>query len=364
MDYNAIELIKTDLLKKLDSKFSYLNDFSKLENISDEFDKYLETYIIEGVFEHNFYFFDDIKINKNHKYIEKAGIYYNVGIYADIFNPNALILKILYLPDNGREIKPHNDYTVEIKKFGRYERIKLIYNIDLMEDKISHFISSVFDTAYAWFIGEKFKAVFENEKISIAKEIFSRIKSVIPNEEIWPKIWFGAITKEQGIYLLDHEVVNKALEKLKPGSSVLSISPYALLSEFINTTLPFEKMMAKDAIGCGDASIDVKLTDASYIEEESAYLRAEIDIYGSEYISIYPLIREGKYKLVACFPTNYKEQIIPVLENNQTAFIDHFHNSKKKINKCLSILTKRESNYPLAQMGEFLGGFVKGAISN
>lgn len=352
--------IQKNLLENIEQRFNSKTEFSEIAQLSESMDRYIEEFLVECIFEHHQYIFGAVKINKKDYCINKGGVYYNVAICTDIGDSNSIVLKILARDEKGKALK-YKTLPVLFDHFGRYQKMRILYNIDCDTNNMASIIKNIYDTTYKWFLNEKLKAMLDNEKISMTKEIYSRIKLLIPHEDIWPKVWFGAVSKEEGVYLLDHDNVTRSLITLRQKSSIISANPFKLVSEFINTVLPYAKMMAKEAINSHNESLDVDLTNALYHDEKNTYTLSEIGIYGSNSITIYPLIKQGSLLLIACFPTEHKAVVLPILKSNRQLLADNFISSSSKINRALKILKNIKIKLPISPIVEACAAFCKGA---
>lgn len=362
--------IKKVLLDALDRRYGKQDNYKNMVHIADDIDNFVEEYLINLIFQYHMGIFGPAKVykDKKDKYLVQNGLSYPIGICKKAGYKKIAVLEILAMDDGGKALPSERPMYVDISTFGRYERIEVSYNIRLDAEILTLMVSTVFETAYKWFLDEKLKTLLDREGVSMRSEIYDRVRTHLQSDELSSKIWFGAINlkekSDQGVYLFDYEHVKCSLESVKGGAANVVSNPYKIISEFINTTLPYEKMMAKEAINSNLSNFDVELENALYRDEQNLYALSEYDIYGSKSITIYPLIKEGQMRLIACFPQTVKSLVVPVLDSQKEALAERFKASGKKVQRILKMLKQKYSSPAPAEVGEFSAAFLVQLIKN
>jgi hypothetical protein len=101
-----------------------------------------------------------------------------------------------------------------------------------------------------------------------------------------------------------------------------------------------------------------ELPNANYAKTLSIVSEAEIAIYGSDIVVVYPLVETMPY-LVAVFPKDKRDNIVPFLEQHRADFSEAFLRSRDRLKNFVKSLLAPRQSIDYGKLGEFLSGLAK-----
>lgn len=242
---------------------------------------------------------------------------------------------------------------------GRYTKLKCFFpdSMSMQHNRACSLITTVFEIGYRWLREALLKTVSQHQKL-LADDLYSLVRTFAPNEELIDGLWFAVGAKEGGFYVLDTRAAETALRIVGRSQASLSEGSSRLVAEFVSALFPEEQTFAGTAIRNRLSHIIAELPKASYAKTLSMVSEAEIAIYASDVVIVYPVVETMPY-LVAVFPKEKRDSIIPFLEQHRADFSRAFLRSRDRLKTFAKSLLAPRQTLDFGKIGEFLGGLAK-----
>jgi hypothetical protein len=151
--------------------------------------------------------------------------------------------------------------------------------------------------------------------------------------------------------------VTYGIKKSKRVAQSIFTSPIRLVSELISMKLPLEEANSRLALEKGSC-VDVQIEKSDYSNNRTLLTYASMAIFNSDYVSLYPIEREGKSFLIAIFPTKHKKKIEPLLDIHAEKISERYKLFFSKMKKLFDLLKKSKSSIDYSDFGSFFGSFT------
>jgi hypothetical protein len=218
------------------------------------------------------------------------------------------------------------------------------------------------ETTYEWIQKQLNQIIFKSSLHS--NYIYDQIALLMPNKKCMDYLWLVGLNEKNGSYILNSNIVRKSIDRISNQARDFNESPTQIIVTLLTTVLPFEETNSKIAINQDDC-ININTRDSLYVDDENIFTLAEIALFGTENISIYPIVREGNTYFLAVFPTNQRKEIELVLDENEKRLNREFNLFSSKYKRLKA--TYMRSKFAQADhgaRGAFWGGFVTEAVKN
>jgi hypothetical protein len=349
--------LKTHLVKEIDKIFVHMK-LTDLATLAESFEDFLRGYTLTTIRETCATLVVGAKENPSSLLFVYSGIEFEIIVAEEIVRSEVLQL-VFIRRDTRTHSRRLRSHTLRIHGYGRYQKIQILYSseIPLNLEILSEIALAIFETGYKWLEGAVVSVV-ANAEIDLSKALYSFVRTVFKEPELLRHFWFVSVTKGQGIYLFDEDAAANALTIASLKAAPLGISPLSLTSEILTCLLPYELIATREAVSSGSC-INIDLTQSKYLETDSPLATAEIVMYGSEVISVFPIVRHGNAFLVAVFPTQNRY----ILEREITLYQDElarrFHYFQNHLERSIAALKSVSQKWSYGKVGELLGGIAK-----
>jgi hypothetical protein len=233
----------------------------------------------------------------------------------DLVSPSALAVVVLRVqgPRHLRLVRAKGRLT----GCSRFETITAIIDPELggCVDAVLGLAQATLDSGYAWLL-EFVRTQIRSLESALALKLYGYSRQMLSNDLArW--LWFVVIWPQTGgVYLFDRISADAALDALTEERGATSESPAALFGHLLTTAVPFDQMFSRTVIETGEC-LDVQLVTAAYRDSASGYAVAEDVLYTPKVATLYPVVREGLAFLLAVFPADRRDSILPVLQEHQ-----------------------------------------------
>lgn len=254
--------------------------------------------------------------------------------------------------------------TFQLRGFGRYKKIRFFISsvLDPRFEFIEAVVNVIFDETYGWY-KNKVKNLVGAERASLAKNLYSYLANIFPDDEIRQNFWFGCVTEEEGFRLIDQSVALAAFKIVDQNSYLHGHSTNRLVAEILTTVLPRQKLLMQRAVTL-NRCVDADLSQAQYKHEGSIYASALEALYGSERFTVCPILTEGKICVVTLFPTPLRSFVEPILFEHRAGLVQECERSLSFIKRLRAMLEEKVQRVPYGKTGEMIGGIIKSFIQD
>ena len=278
-------------------------------------------------------------------------------VYSEPLNPNSLL--IAFLP-RGSELVGSKRVRekARIDGVGRFEKLTVVFPQDLQLDieRILTLSKAVIESGYEW-LERQVLAVISDEAIA-ASGIYGYVATIVRDRKVLQDLWFSAINRDTGIYLLDRDQIQVSVRRVQPNAKNWDVSPFSLVAELWTTLIPFDLLDAKIAVESGK-SIDVNFKKAKYLNTESLLAEAEVSVFNTEAYTICPIAEAGETHLCAVFPSVRKAELQDLLMvYHREALAERFQHFQSRLRRLAKLLTRPRSSVSPSVLGEFAGSAV------
>ena len=353
-----IYAIQAHILISLNNDFQ-LSSILDIADIADELENKIPEIIRNSILECSAIIHDHATTKDNILYsININAKHYEVVVQKDILHPTEFRVAFL----NRDFIKTNSNFTEKECKLtdcGQFETLNIFLPqrtaIDF--EFIHELVQAIFSSCYNW-LEQKIHELSMDNYIA-ASSLYSYIRRIFPIEDHWRSLWFFTVKDDIVFYLLDKEVLKKGIELSKTTSKHIDRSPLRLISELLILKLPIHESSAKKALELGKC-IDITIEDMPYAETKSLLVAAELGIIGGNNASVFPVMKEGNNFLLVGFPTKFRKDIEPILELHRENIQEQFKLFNSRILRVWNRLKNRKRDLHLGQIGELIGGILKG----
>ena len=290
--------------------------------------------------------------------------------YADISSISSMGILVCDLAQRRRTHK----FNIKFNGLGRYKAGILIISDILSKHSsaIQTVVKALYDEATTWVREFAYQKAREL-KNRVTDEMYRLLRILFSaNEALVDRIWLAIIRDKFGGYLFDEQAAKSTVELIRTKTEEMPYSVPRIFLGALTSLIPLDDMFSKYALADG-TSLRCDIGQAKYLSDKTMYAIAE-ELYmesksenASRILTIYPIVRDEQPFLLAAFPTEYENEIVPVLRDSS----DVFRDATKKLRKSLKALDKRlisnpdistTSVSPYGPLGELLGGVIKGII--
>lgn len=301
-------------------------DISKITKIHNELDKLSMgasnnklVEFIEKIDEMILDMVRDSVLNLFHKTLN-GELIIDGNVYSLMFSPNVHnnfnLVVVLKNTISMHDKKIEKSVKIDGKRWGSYGTVTLIapHYLWRQHDSILMEIKEVYEICYSWLDAFMHKTInkFETELSEEIYEIFTRTSNSMHkgylNESVWFVIADGR--EKKGYHIVGGE--NKEIVKNIFVNSQSVFSPAQLLLNLYTNTDDFEKIFSKIAIQ-EKKIMDFNLSNAKYKASRYPFYVSERILAASDDFSMYPLVDEGHYYLLAWYQQRYKKDAEEVL---------------------------------------------------
>jgi hypothetical protein len=166
----------------------------------------------------------------------------------------------------------------------------------------------------------------------LISSLYHLLYALLPENIGTSRIWLATTTKGYGHYLLEPSVISTTLKDSSQRAVNLGQGPGALLSRFLNATVPLEQTWGLEAAK-ENRCIDLNFESSKYRADQADLFRAELAVFGGAAACIYPICFEGETFLIAVFPIEIKNVLIPILELSAADLNSRFQEARSRIQK-------------------------------
>lgn len=229
--------------------------------------------------------------------------YFELTVTRDVRQPTTLLVTLLPRSptrDSGTQTVHRSR---RLGGYGQYEKLELVMGKRAAEHAtlIADVVVAVLESGYAW-VKERIDAFVKRQEVALGGRLYAYMRSIFPSAEVADNLWFAVLTEEYGFRLIDPQAADRAYGLMEPHARAYGHSPTQLVAELLQTRLPREKLLMHKALALGQC-VDVDLADASYRKEGALYATVLAALYGSDAFTIFPLREDGRFSILALFPT-------------------------------------------------------------
>ena len=272
------------------------------------------------------------------------------------------ILEIAVVPRGITEdaIASFRSESLTLEGGGRYKTIKwhIPNQIVMEQSRAFALVTEIFGIGYRWFKEALLQMVSQHQK-QLADDLYGLLRTLVPNTELMDGVWFAVGATEGGFYLLDVRATESAFNILGRSRAPLAEAPSRLLAEFVSALFPEEQTFASRAIREKLSLLVADIPKGSYAEKLSMVSEAEMAIYGSNIAIVYPIVATGMPYLVAVFPKEKRDSLVPFLEQHKEVFAEKFLRSRDRLKHFIKSLTSPRRHLEVGKVGELIGGILK-----
>lgn len=248
----------------------------------------------------------------------------------------------------------------KLENAGRYKRIRICLppELALDTDFVLETSQTILGAGYA-LLKEKLYSAIVHEKVSIARELYEFLHICLPNEKLLSNLWLASMSNDKCFYLLEPKVAMSSLEIIGPVADDIGTNPINALAEFMTRLTDVELSHAKGIVNVGHC-VDIDLQTSKYKKTAFLLAQAQMAIFESNWVSIFPISRLENTWLVAFFPAEHRPAIEPVLQAHKKELEDIFKKTHHRFAKITTLYQEVRRHFRTGGLGEFVGGVLKG----
>lgn len=272
--------------------------------------------------------------------VDVDGNFYSIRLTDDIVEKTKLIVLI-----NSQRLISSELTTIDIKlkSTGKYKKISVILPNKLIRGKIyiTELFKCIFETTYFWF-KEQVLYYISNNKICVARKLYSYLHSTVENKEILQNFWFAIVGQGYGFRLLDYDLTLSAFDLIDKNIEKYDVYTNRLVSELISTKLPTQKMLMQIAID-NKAILIGDLRKAVYTSEGSIYSTTLYTLYDSNNFVIQPIYIDD-FSILALYPVELKNEIESIINHHKAVFCQLVRNEMTQLITAYDLFSNRVIN--------------------
>ncbi len=306
--------------------------------------------------------------DKEDIFFEINNTIYSINISGDIIDTHNLIIALIDTQNiHGAKDKTQGYFQKD--NIGKYKSFTIVISDGILykKSRIVEAIKELYVISYAWlddFLRRKISCL-ENDLSNELYRCIQRTFNASNQKDLIDKLWLAVVDPKQnlGYHIVGGEKTDKAFDVFVKNNKTV-YSSGELLINFYTTSIGFEKMFSKTAIE-EKKPIEFFLNKAIYKQEENAFFAAEKTLFKSDSLTLYPIVSEGKYFLLAGFESLYKEHIESILSESRKDLSEIFQKKWSLLNGITESIQKmyKTSNMPTV-IGKFIGGFTGGLLDS
>jgi hypothetical protein len=325
IDLSALlEVERGLLIRSLDNDFKTI-PLADLGNWVANTEQWIEHYFHKILWNLSPFVFHCEKCAKQWNIYDRRGNIYEVLLGKDIQEP--LVMSVTIVPKLQPQTPKLRRKTFRITGFGHYSKVRVFWpsNYSFFEaDYFNEIVHSILGTGSLW-ITQKIEAISAQNESYLAANLYSLLRTIVSSEELRANLWIATVTETYGFRLIDQKVTTNAFQIYYRNSHLHGFSANRLCAELISTRLPCEGLLMNVARSLNQC-IDGNIRDANYRKEGSIYAAAMFGLYGREEFTIYPFYIDSQFGVFALFPTEARQKLAPLLNQNK----DHLANTIKE----------------------------------
>lgn len=359
MNFEFIEQIRSRLLSELRRTLEPLA-LVDLAAVTEAQDELLRLYLEETIIANCARIFAQAEWLSNDRRMLLNDAHYELIVRESVPLHDTIEVWLIQRDPGSRPTRPR-PHHLNWNTAGKYAKALLYIAPEIKAEPniLAELVAAVFSTGYAWY-HEQLHILLGDEKLT-AKRLYSFLRTIMPDERVLERVWLVSADADYGCYLVDERLATAALDRVRPKASELGKSAIRILSEFVTSTLPFELTHSRAAVSLNKC-VDVNLDDSRYSREKALFMAGEIVLYGSPWISIFPILRSGNAFLLAVFPTADRMYLEPILSNHQQELSAEFEHFRSSLVRLLATLRAQRRGLLTSRIGELTGSILGGLL--
>jgi hypothetical protein len=312
-DEAVVEAERRRILNTLDLAFGRFR-LAELSEVVEEFEALIERHCALRVRELLAAFSDVRAVEHGAYLLGPYDEYYELTVTRDVREAGTLLVTLL-----ARSPAPDTEDRVVSRSralagYGQYRTLELVMAQRAADHAtlVADIVVAIVESGYAWIRG-RIDSFVSQDEVALGGRLYSYMRNIFPTPEVSENLWFAVLTEEYGFRLIDPEAVDRAFGLMETHARAYGHSPTQLVAELLQTRLPRERLLMHRALALGQC-IDVDLADADYRKEGAIYATALASLYGSDAFTIFPLREDGRFSILALFPTG-----MPIIRERLTA---------------------------------------------
>jgi hypothetical protein len=251
--------------------------------------------------------------------------------------------------------------TIKLSVNGRYRTATFTCPkvVDPKTDLISELISSLFRVGYYW-LDDKIVQAIRASCQATNRYLYRYIEAMLPEPSLLDGFWFSAAADEKDFVILDDFATLRSIHLANANAKRFGRSAANIVAEVVAEIVPINDSVIRD-VANGDKSIDLDLSLDPYYSEKQSFRQALHALWGKR-VTCYPILSEGKYLVVAFFPTSKKERLEPFLTHHRGRLREIAQQHSDSLIKNLRILSAFRSASTIGSAAEIAGRFVGGLL--
>jgi hypothetical protein len=306
--------------------------------------------------------------NQEDLFLEINKVIYDVTVSHDVINNHNLLIAIIN-PVNVNEKKTISDVVLDNMYMGQYQSLTIIVPNSILQKSalLIERLKWFYEVCYSWLNDflNNIISDFESELSNNLYTFIQRTFEALHKRDLIRDVWLVIVDTENrtGSHLLGGDKKSEAMKLFSSNNNSI-YSSAQLLINFYAGRIDYDKMFSQVVIK-ERKPIDFILKDAKYQKDENILYSSEGIAFESGEFTLYPIVHEGKYYLIAGFGTKEKEAIIEILSECENELFEILKTSLSGINSIsLFIQNKYNSVSKSKKFWENMGYFMGGLYSS
>jgi hypothetical protein len=295
--------------------------------------------------------------------VDAEGVTYEIRVAERPDNPSRLGVAVVPYTF-GNSLPKLHQHEIKTPSLLRTQAatVHLPSKLIAYQDEVVSVASDMILAGSTWFEGRLMSSlrIAETDVIS---SLYTYFRSLLPTPLQATPIWFSAASRRHGHYVLDPGVVAGMLPDLVASADTLSSAPASCVAAFLNAAVPVEQTFAVEVVKAG-VCLDIDFKLARYKDNLTALQLSEIAIFGGTAASAFPIYTDGSTYLIAAFPTELKDELLPILESAKTELARRFVQARSPIDRAFRRLVMRGARLSPSDLGEFTGALLASVASS
>ncbi|HET9767597.1 MAG TPA: hypothetical protein VFS60_12160 [Thermoanaerobaculia bacterium] len=354
-----IEREKLALLVGLEADFG-MTPTDAIGVLVAAFDQILREKIEQCLIRHAAEIFASERADVDRRSLYVKGVRFEIEMLPNIHDPKSLLVCLIPRDAGleGSQLKLETAVEVDIGGYGEFSKVvfevpRLITAMD--RDFLAGLTQGLFVAGNNWIYERALKSVRELSE-EANQSLYRYMRTVVANQEVMNGFVFLALLDGSDFVVLDEGATSAAIKLASRDSWKVGRSPLDTAIQVMTQVVPDRESLVVDVVGYAK-STDFDLATTKYYHEDVSLFDALRAIWG-EFVSIFPIVREGKMLLVAVFRTEFKSELEPILLVH-AARLEEI--AKEKIGRMRRMLRRlmqnRGADWPGA-VGKFAGAFA------
>ena len=354
-----IETEKLALLKSLDLSFGSIT-IESIADLVDGIDFILRDHLKECLVRHAVHLFEADRIDEEKQCFHVKGIRLELEIAPNIRHDSCLLVCLVPrdLSLEHSQTTLRNAVEIKIDEPGRYSSVT--YTVPRLcsitnEELLSTLTRDVFVVGHNW-MNEKTMKCIREASDDANRSLYSYMRTVVTDRRLMNGFVFSALLDEKDFVVLDEAATRTAISLATSSAWKLGRSPADIAVQAMTQVIPIADSVIADVVK-GEKTMDFDLTTDKYYQADNSFNESMRAVWGSS-VSCFPLMREGKMRLIAIFRTEFKTQLEPILIVHHSRLEEIAKEKIGHMKKTLQTLKQvRHSNWA-ETIGEFSGAFA------